>query len=208
MIQQIRWNGVAIAWMRSAEGNDLLPAELEGMAPSQLARFRSLDAARGAVFLTGRALLRRLARQELGREVRIESVCARCGGDHGAPTAPGIALSVSHAEGLTAVAVSTGAVALGIDAEPVASARRVDDLAPLFPGERAPDLATWTRIEAAVKADGRGFAVEPHRVRVSANEDEPGGIPQWSAVLPGRETPLLVATPAGPRGYVLSVAVG
>ncbi|WP_159501347.1 chemotaxis protein CheY [Microbacterium sp. 18062] len=127
--------------------------------------------------------------------------CPRCGGAHGRPRVPDRAfeVSVSYTDDLAIVAAvpSSAADAIGIDAqagEPdgIASADR------LRPGTT---LLDWTRIEAALKADGRGLAVDPGRVSVSAGPDG------WTALVPGRAAPVLGRDVDGPDGVVVSVAI-
>jgi 4'-phosphopantetheinyl transferase len=120
----------------------------------------------------GHDLLRMLAAHTVGvsaAEVRVVQLCPDCGGPHGRPELVGVcgplslSASVSHADGVTAAAVS--AAAIGVDVESVAGGSwRADALARLLPP--APDpLADWTAREAVLKADGRGLRVDPAAVR-------------------------------------------
>jgi 4'-phosphopantetheinyl transferase len=110
----------------------------------------------------GRAALRALAAGIVGADpadVTVRARCATCGGAHGRPvlggsrSLDGLHASVAHAGALVVVAVSA-AGPIGIDAEPR------DREAP--PGMT---IAGWVRIEAVLKADGRGLTVDPARVR-------------------------------------------
>ena len=127
--------------------------------------------------------------------------CARCGGSHGRPRVEDIAAEISVAyAGRRAYAASvprSHAVSLGIDAE------EGDDRSPAGVERMRPatTLRDWTRIEAALKADGRGLAVDPALVRID------GGPDAWTATLPGRPTPIVGRDVPGPPGVVLSVAI-
>ncbi|MFS4505588.1 4'-phosphopantetheinyl transferase family protein [Clavibacter sp. Sh2141] len=110
----------------------------------------------------GRDALRALAAQLTGADpadVTVRARCATCGGPHGRPVLggsralDGLHASVAHAGDAVIVAVSADGP-IGIDAEPR------DREAP--PGTT---LAEWVRIEAVLKADGRGLLVDPSLVR-------------------------------------------
>lgn len=198
------WRDVTVAWARVSQPRDFTVADVAAMGTAQLTRFEQLTGRKAAEFVAGRKLIRDLVRRlRAVDEVRIDSRCTRCGEDHGAPRTHGVALSVSHADDLVVVAASRDAEMLGVDLEAVAAESRMAQLAPMFAPAPAPDLAGWTRIEAAVKADGRGFEIEPSAVRMHPLPSLPG---EWSAALPGRAIRLRVATIAGPDGYVLSIA--
>ena len=202
------WQDATIAWVRPSELRDFSTADLASMGEAQCERLRSLSGSRARGFLAGRALIHDLVvRLGGGPAVLIDSVCPRCGRDHDAPRTPGFTLSVSHAADLVAVAVSRGERPLGVDIEHDSAASRVVELSALFTPRSAPALAGWTRIEAAIKADGRGITVAPADVRLYA-EEQRGEPQQWSARLPDRAQPLRVSTLAGPVGYTLSVARG
>lgn len=211
---ELTWRGTTIAWAHvSALGDGAAPAfaagDLAAMGERQLARHQELSGLRAAGFLVGRALIRELVLQLGGGPVvPLDSSCSQCGEDHAAPRTPGFGLSVSHADDLVAVAVSTGNAPVGVDIEPASAAARVAELVPMFAPGPVPDLAGWTRIEAAIKADGRGVAVDPAAVVLRPEPREPGRPPVWSATLPARAGQLQVATLAGPVGYTLSVARG
>lgn len=207
----ITWRGAVVGWARPSDMHDFSTADLAVMGAGQLARHRGLSDRRASRFLAGRALIRELVvGLGGGPEVLVGSVCRRCGGDHGVPETPGFVLSVSHADDLVAVAVSRDEVALGVDIESNSAESRVAQLGPLFAEGAVPDLAGWTRIEAALKADGRGVAVAPGSVslRPVDRAGEASGPPEWSAIVPGRVSPLRVATLPGPVGHTLSVARG
>lgn len=129
----------------------------------------------------------------------FEQVCPRCGGEHGPLRVTGAPwrASISYAGGL-AVAGVYPATALGfaIDAEPLVDPAR--DAAGIPGG-----LLRWVRVEATLKADGRGLRVEPAVVAVTAR---PGG---WTATIPGHVTVMADGwEPAAvPAGILVSAAV-
>ncbi|MDN3497071.1 hypothetical protein QL996_14100 [Planococcus sp. APC 4015] len=141
------------------------------------------------------ALLAKLV-AALGESGTIGRLCPTCGSTmHGRPVvdAP-VALSLGYAGALVAAAAARTAEAasVGIDIEP--DDREVGDLRALFAPRDAPDLAGWTRIEAVLKADGRGIRLDPSRVVIEGAQ----------ATHPG---PFEVATIDGPAGHIISVAV-
>jgi 4'-phosphopantetheinyl transferase len=138
------------------------------------------SADRTARTAAGRAALRALAAEMTGAdaaEVTVRARCATCGGEHGRPVLggsralDGLHASVAHAGGSVVVSVSADGP-IGIDAEPG------DREAP--PGWT---LAEWVRIEAVLKADGRGLLVEPERVRFA---DDAHGMVGWIDGEPAR----------------------
>lgn len=207
-MNEIRWGDVAIAWARPDAVGRLSDDDLAALGPAQLVRHRALDPVRAAGFRAGRRLLRDLILSLGGSTAApIDSACARCGGDHDVPRTPGFVLSVSHAPDLVVVAAVRGSMPMAVDVEPDTAGERARELAPLFAPRPAPDLAEWTRIEAAIKADGRGVAIDPAAVRLLP--DPSGATPrEWWAALPDRPTRLRVATLQGPAGYTLSAARG
>lgn len=133
--------------------------------------------------------LRRDAAWELLRRLlapgsEITNTCARCGGPHGpvrtsdASTRPAIA----YAGDVAVVAVAgAGPGSFALDAEvqhdPVRDAAGLDGV---LGGLAAPHLREWVRVEAALKADGRGLRVDPGDVAVV-----PVGVGEWRATVPG-----------------------
>ncbi|WP_445443292.1 4'-phosphopantetheinyl transferase family protein [Clavibacter sp. km1a] len=120
------------------------------------------NADRPARTAAGRDALRALGAELVGvdpADVTVRARCATCGGPHGRPVLggsralDGLHASVAHAGDAVVVAVSEHGP-IGIDAEPR------DREAP--PGTT---LAEWVRIEAVLKADGRGLRVDPSLVR-------------------------------------------
>ncbi len=126
-------------------------------------------------------------------DVPIANPCPFCGGPHGPVQLPGSPwrASVSYAGGLAVVGVVplAGASAFGLDAEP---------------GDAG--LRGWTRVEAALKADGRGVRLDPASVVVTEDPHE------WTAAVPGPgdEPPRIYRgrDAAAPEGVLISVAVG
>jgi 4'-phosphopantetheinyl transferase len=114
----------------------------------------------------------------------------------------GAVASVTYAGGRAVVAVcDDGAVAsIGIDAEAVADARR--DAAGMrgVLGTGEASIRSWTRVEAALKADGRGLRVDPGTVRI---DEHAGG---WSAQVPG-SAPSSGWDVEDIEGLIVSVAV-
>lgn len=181
---------------------------LDAMGPVQRERFRTLAPAAAVRFATGRVLIAELVAELAGdADLLLDSTCARCGADHGAPllrNAP-VVVSVSYAGSLVAAAAAhrRAATAVGIDIEPLAPRRPMSDLAPLFAPDPPPDVAGWTRIEAALKADGRGLRVPPGDVELRRRPGTRG----WTASVPGSSETIAVDTVAGPPGHALSIAV-
>jgi 4'-phosphopantetheinyl transferase len=124
----------------------------------------------GEPFLAGRTLLRRLAGRMTGiaqGDIVIVATCPDCGGPHGRPAVEGSALHVGLAHcGSTVVAVASWDGPVGVDIEDLATpASRIAAVAALT-GLRS--LRHWTRVEAVLKADGRGLRVDPGLVRIDA----------------------------------------
>lgn len=141
--------------------------------PVVVARAVDASADRPARTAAGRDALRALAAELVGADpadVTVRARCATCGGAHGRPVLggsralDGLHASVAHAGDAVVVAVSADGP-IGVDAEPR------DREAP--PGMT---LAGWVRIEAVLKADGRGLAVDPARVRFA---DDAHGTVAW-----------------------------
>ena len=122
--------------------------------------------------------------RELAGDVELRNPCPFCGGPHGPvtlPASPWVA-SVAYAAGYAVVAVAPAAI-------------RVDRV--LGPAATPRD---WARMEAALKADGRGLRVDPGAVRV---RDTDAG---WSADLPGGGKLIGWDLP-GPDGVVVAAAI-
>jgi 4'-phosphopantetheinyl transferase len=174
----------------------LAPAERDRLdvIPSPHARER---------MIWGRYLLRRLV-GELGRAdpagVHITARCVDCGGAHGRPVLAGdnpdaLNLSVSACAGMVVVAVAAGR-SVGIDIEPRAAGAAALQAVERLTGHTGDPLRHWTRVEAVLKADGRGLRVDPSRVTISGNRAELDGTSYR-----------LLDVPVDPD-FVVSVALG
>lgn len=119
-------------------------------------------------FLAGRSLLRSLAAELTGMredDVRIVAICRECGGPHGRPFIEGSALQVglSHCRTAT-VAVASWKAPVGVDVEDLPGTPAAVEAIGTLTGTA--ELRHWTRIEAVLKADGRGLRVDPARVAI------------------------------------------
>lgn len=135
--------------------------------------------------LWGRFLLRELVATRIGvraADVTIDARCDDCGGAHGRPvltgpdeTARALSVSVSACAGMVVVATSLRR-SIGIDVEPRSGAterlQAIRDVA----GEADDPLRHWTRVEAVLKADGRGLRVDPGRVRIDGDGADVDGV--------------------------------
>jgi 4'-phosphopantetheinyl transferase len=122
--------------------------------------------------------------------------CTHCGGAHGRPhRVDGGVVSLAYTPTLVVVAVAASG-GLGVDAEPGApdTAAGIERLRP------GTTLREWTRIEAALKAVGRGIP----DADVAAIEIFGTGA-SWRTRLAGRD--VRGRDHAGPAGVVISVAV-
>ncbi|MFJ4038353.1 4-phosphopantetheinyl transferase [Microbacterium sp. NPDC090007] len=135
---------------------------------------------------------------------RFVSRCPACGGAHGRVRVEGAAaaVSVSYVPGWAVVAVSHVHARIGVDAVPSGAdglERVLVRDGPRMPGDAA---RTWARIEAMLKADGRGLAVDPARVRISL--DAPG----WRAQIRGEDAAFWRGWDVeGPAETVVAIAV-
>ena len=136
----------------------------------------------------------------------LSKVCPECGGPHGPVrlSTAGLRGAVAYA-GTIAVAAVTDlpGSGFGIDAEAAVDPRR--DTAGLRgvlgPGSE-PSVRDWVRVEAALKATGRGLRIDPATVVVSPDQDG-----SWTATVPGLPHPLLGWDLAGPPAVLLSAAI-
>ncbi len=118
-------------------------------------------------FVRGRMLLRTLAADLTGDDpldIDIIATCPDCGGPHGAPQIAGrdLFVSLAHCD-LGTIAAASLDHPVGVDVEPVA--QDTDRLSAIGLLTGSPELRSWTRVEAVLKADGRGLRVEPGDVR-------------------------------------------
>ena len=149
-----------VAWTRA------LVSAHPSLSSAENARAYSYrDPAARARFVTGAALLRRLAADLLGgvaAEVEVHRRCRWCGGPHGRPElVGGWNASVTHTTGLVGVAV-TAAGAVGLDAETVrpTDRRLLPDLLAArdpVPRDDRELLRLWTAKESVLKATGDGL---------------------------------------------------
>lgn len=158
-------------------------AQLPATPATPVDRIRRTEAGRAVL----RTLVGRLAGVEPG-EVVIEARCPDCGGPHGRPVvmapdaATTIRISLAYAGTAIVAAVSVGS-AIGVDAElrrtgTTADAARRDaakrEAVRSISGtdsDSVDPLIRWTRIEAVLKADGRGLRVDPSAVAFTADTD-------------------------------------
>ncbi|WP_185749043.1 4'-phosphopantetheinyl transferase family protein [Humibacillus xanthopallidus] len=195
--------GRSVAWERRL-------GPLDPLERGRLAALREPMAARAY------AVLHVLARDVLGQVVGakpgqlvFDRTCARCGDEHGSPRLvghPGVHVSLSRTPDLVAVAVSTDAP-VGVDVERVAATRFAGfDGVAMHPSERSRDLddaaraVSWVRKEAALKALGAGFVVDPAALRTP----QPG---RAVLVLPDRPPVTVVDLPLGDGGHVGALAL-
>ncbi|WP_279366474.1 hypothetical protein [Microbacterium testaceum] len=123
---------------------------------------------------------------ELLPGARFRSRCPACGGDHGRIRVEGAdaAVSVSYVEGWAVAVAARGYERVGLDAVPADAgglervlpaeaylwptgvAERITRASPAGGPDRAQARA-WARVEAVLKADGRGIVVDPQQVEVA-----------------------------------------
>jgi 4'-phosphopantetheinyl transferase len=203
VITIVRVGPASIAWTRDERPVDL-PTQLALLSPSDRERAAGLAPARLNRFLQGRLLLRDLVGDlfpdAVGWLVQ-PGVCRKCGLRHAGTELEGVPAraSVSYAAGLVvaAVAPTSRVCRLGVDVEPaIADSTRVEDLRRLLGASTEPVVRRWTRVEAVLKADGRGLLIDPGAVWLRR-----GGA--WIA---GEQASYVVAEVGGPPGYLISLA--
>lgn len=154
------------------------------LSPAERARVDRYQRPEDAALSAGGALLvRAIAGRALGvppGEVRVDRVCAQCGGPHGIPRVAGAPyFSISHCSG-TVVVAACADHEVGVDVED-AERRDVEDVIDQFlaPAERQPGLTAgdllryWVRKEAVVKATGAGLYADLCTVLVSPPDAAP-----------------------------------
>ncbi|KDA05012.1 4-phosphopantetheinyl transferase [Microbacterium sp. CH12i] len=206
---------VRLAWADARTAPATADEVLRTLTAAQHQRYASLPPARAARFIAGRSLIASLVHEIVGRPepmYEIFTLCAHCGSaDHGKPhtTAP-VVISVSYVGDMVVAAAvaSDHATSIGVDIEAVPaggeSAPR-EELTALFTPSAPPDTRTWTMIEAALKADGRGLRVSPERLQFAAPET---ANPGWLSVHIDGTDAGIIATPApAPTGFVVSLAL-
>jgi 4'-phosphopantetheinyl transferase len=132
-------------------------------------------------YISAHVFLRRVLARYLDCEPAGVQIVA---GDTGKPLLKdgGLWFNLSHSHGMAAVAV-TRCGSVGIDVEQVRDLPEQDSIAARYfpPGEPGSFFERWTRLEALVKASGRGLGAPPEK--------------WW------------VANVAAPPGYVAAVSV-
>ena len=128
-------------------------------------------------------------------------VVSRCPARGGAPgrirvVGMDATASVSYAAGWAFAVAAPGQRRVGLDAVP-ADASGLDRVLP------GGDARAWARVEAVLKADGRGLTVDPARVRV-VDASVPGS--DWAARIDDG-APVAGWDVAGPPGILVAVAV-
>jgi 4'-phosphopantetheinyl transferase len=174
------------------------------MGSHDTARAAAFGVDRRRAFVLGRGLIADLVEGLAPGEADwsvANGPCPRCGARHGRVEVTGAPLvaSVSYAPGLVVAAVAPRDQAgrLGIDVESdAADSTRTRDLQRLLGCSGQPVLRRWTRLEAILKADGRGLLVDPASVRVSRGVGRIAGEPARYQV----------ADLQGPTGYLVSLA--
>ncbi len=168
---------------------DAVQALLPLLSAAERERFAgTADESAAGRFVVGRAAIRMLASELLDgalppAEIVVSAHCAVCGGPHGRPEAElrsakgrRISLSIAHcAAGVAVAAMWRGPV--GIDVEPAdATTAGLAAVSALIPSAARPagrnwePVQHWTRMEAALKADGRGLTLDPAEVRIASGE--------------------------------------
>ena len=197
------------AWVCWADPGTLAGQESNALALLSAEERSRLDATIPTVararLLWGRMLLRDLVGRVAGLDasaVDLEAQCVDCGGPHGRPAVVGgnarartLTLSVSACAGMVVVGAAAGRQ-IGVDVEPRAGTDGRLDAVWQLTGHSEDPLRHWTRVEAVLKADGRGLRVDPSRVSFG----------QDTASLDGRSY-RLVDVPFEPA-FVLSAALG
>ena len=126
----------------------------------------------------GHALLREMVAELTGLDVAtiaITASCPDCGGTHGRPTVvghPELHVSLARTPGYVVAAVSGGASSkgggpIGVDVELIAGSPERAAAVGALTGIQS--LTHWTRVEAVLKADGRGLRVDPALVQVNGD---------------------------------------
>lgn len=155
-------------------------------------------AGRAALRAVAWDLLRVLLAREGWPDAVLSNPCARCGGPHGAVQVSGAPwrAAVSYAGGAAVAAIHPDrATRFAVDAEVLADPVR--DQAGGAPG----GLLRWVRVEAVLKADGRGLRGDPDAVVI---EETAAG---WRARMPPEPTTYAGREVDGPPGILVAVAV-
>ena len=132
------------------------------LSPAEVERYATESNPDG--FIAGRLLLRTLVAELAGSTpsgIVLDATCPDCGKQHGRVTAPGTPfhVSISHAADVVVVAAADEPIGIDLEAEPTPEA-----LAAIAAVAGEASITRWTRVEAVLKADGRGLRVDPQRV--------------------------------------------
>lgn len=136
----------------------------------------------------------------------ISNICPQCGAPHGPVQIAGarVVASVTYAGGfaIACIADRAHALAVGIDAESVSDPRRSAAAmrGVIHPGKSS-SLREWTRVEAVLKADGRGLRVAPAAVSLTEGDRA------WRATVEGSPRVFDGWDLPGPPGTIMSLAV-
>jgi 4'-phosphopantetheinyl transferase len=213
-VGRAQFGPIRIAWTDAAASPAPDPEIIERLGDAQVRRHASLSGAAAHRFAVGRALLAGLIGELTdAADLGFTTTCERCGAEHGRPRLERVpvAVSISSAGSVVAVAAAaqTDAGAIGVDIERVpagGAGTQLSELAALFAPAPPPDTEGWTLLEAALKADGRGIAVDLDGVHIGAIGT--GRIAGSRAVrIPGRVDAVDAGLIAGPTGFVLSAAM-
>ncbi|MCC6497226.1 MAG: hypothetical protein IT193_13320 [Propionibacteriaceae bacterium] len=192
-----------VAWIPAARG-EALTSTFDLLSESDLERSAGFTPEHLNHFLLGRHLIHALV-ADLFPEVTEWSMasapCQRCGNRHAGVQLEGVPAraSVAYAAGLVAAAVAPDArvQGLGIDLElDAADPSRCEELRRRLGASTERVLKRWTRVQAVLKADGRGLLIDPGAVRLR----------QGGAYIAGQRASYVVAEVPGPEGYLLSLA--
>lgn len=183
-IRQAAEDGVHLRWAHPDPALGDSPDCVRSLGEVERERYDATPDRRArAEFLQGRILVRQLVAElaSVGPStVDIDAQCPDCGGPHGRPTVSGPAggatrlhVSIAHSRAAV-VAAATWAGPVGVDVESTdGGAERLDAITTVAGrpfrdrAARSGDpLVHWTRVEAVLKADGRGLRVDPHLVRI------------------------------------------
>ena len=131
-------------------------------------------------------------------DVVLTNPCPRCGEPHGPVQVDDdrwlAAVTYAGATAVVGILPRAGGDRFALDAEPLHDPVR--EAAGGIPG----GVRRWVRVEAALKADGRGLAVEPATVAIIDVDDD-----HWIARFPGR-APVEGADTDGPPGILVCAA--
>ena len=141
---------------------------LDVLSSAEQGRYETMAAPARESFLAGRLLLRRLAAELTGDEpgaVDLVAVCPDCGGPHGRPELPGTGLHLSLTRRDDVIVAAAWDAPIGVDIERDPPTPAALDAISRLTGDAA--LTRWTRVEAVLKADGRGLRVDPGAVELT-----------------------------------------